>query len=329
MSIVLSIYSQKAFKEVILPILNNADYSVFLEKRYFDLQTDLVLQLEVLDEKWHIKTDKNYFIYKNKIIYSGEILKNKDILTIENNYNEKISIIVKEADSIFHSFDKLSIKNLDKITIGKSIENDIVYDFLKTVSKEHTIIMKKNGGFYIVNKSLNGTYVNSVKIETETQLLFGDYINIMGLHLIYLGDVLAIDREGKDIQINSNKLGSYIPDMDGTVLLKNNAISTGKLLYHRAPRNYEKLDSGSIEIEDPPEKNTEKQPSLVMAIGPSATMALPMLLGCMMMIYASSVEGGTSSLYMYSGLVMSLVSALIGIMWAVANLRLQKKEEKA
>ena len=329
MSIVLSIYSQKAFKEVILPILNNADYSVFLEKRYFDLQTDLVLQLEVLDEKWHIKTDKNYFIYKNKIIYSGEVLKNKDILTIENNYNEKISIIVKEADSIFHSFDKLSIKNLDKITIGKSIENDIVYDFLKTVSKEHTIIMRKNGGFYIVNKSLNGTYVNSVKIETETQLLFGDYINIMGLHLIYLGDVLAIDREGKDIQIKSNKLSSYIPDMDGTVLLKNNAVSTGKLLYHRAPRNYEKLDSGSIEIEDPPEKNTEKQPSLVMAIGPSATMALPMLLGCMMMIYASSVEGGTSSLYMYSGLVMSLVSALIGIMWAVVNLRLQKKEEKA
>lgn len=329
MSIVLSVYSQKAFKEFLLPSLNNADYSITLEKRYFQIQDDIVLNLEVMDEKWSVKPDIHYQVIKDKRNYSGENLKNEDILMFTNSHEEEFTCIVKEVSSIFHAYQKFSIKNVDTITIGKGDSNDIVYNYLNIVSKDHAVIEKKEGNYWIVNKSPNGTYVNASKIESKTKLEFGDYINILGLHMIFLGSILAIDMQEKAITICNNKLMPYIASEEETVLLrKEKKESSGKVLYHRAPRNYEKLDDKSVEIEDPPEKSQPKQQSLMMAVGPSLTMALPMLLGCMMMVYASSSEGGGSSLYMYSGLIMSVSSALLGTVWSIVNIRAQKKEER-
>lgn len=329
MGIVLSVYSKKAFKEFLLPSLNNADYVITLEKRYFQLQDNVILKLEVMDEKWSIKPDFRYQLVKDGRNYAGHTLENQDILMLTDNYGENISLIVKEVSSVFHAYTKFSLKDTDKITVGKGTANDICYDYLKMVSKEHAVFEGKNGSFWIINKSPNGTYVNASKIETETRLNFGDYINIMGLHMIFLGEILAVDTKDKEIAINGNKLKVYTDADEETVLLKEEkGESKGKILYHRAPRNYEKLTEEPIEIEDPPEKIRQKQQSLMMAVGPSLTMALPMILGCMLMVYASSIDGGGSSLYMYSGLIMSVSSALLGTIWSVANIRAQKKEDQ-
>ncbi len=331
MGIVLSVYSQKAFKEILLPSLNNADYSITLEKRYFQIQEDIMLEMEVLDDKWSIKPNKKYRVYKNKAGYEDHPLKDKDMLIVENCKNKEIvSVLVKDVFSVFHSYDKFYIQNQKRITIGKDAENDIVYDYLKTVSREHAVIEKRKDKFWVVNKSSNGTYVNSTKVATEAMLNFGDYINIMGLHLMYLGDVLAIDMKEKDIVLNHNKLQPYEVGDEGTMYLREATDKEkGKSLYHRAPRNYERLDKEPIEIENPPEHQQYKQPSLFLTIGPSLTMALPMVLGCMMMVYSTTSQGGTSSLYMYSGLIMSVSSALIGVIWALINMNQNKKEEKA
>lgn len=329
MGFIISVYTNKAFKEYLLPSLNNTDYSIVLEKNFFHLQEDIVLKLEILDKQWSIRSDERYRITKNQTNYENKILKNEDILLLENNNLEEITLIVKERSSVFHSYAKFFIGDRERITIGKGEENDIIYDYLKTVSKEHAIIEKKNETYLIINKSPNGTYVNKEKIETETKLSFGDYINIMGLHIIFLGDILAVDIKENNVKINEDKLG-YYDNVDETMFLQKNYddARNGKIIYHRSPKNYEKLDEEIIEIENPPEKGKEKQQPLLLTIGPSVTMALPMLLGCMMMIYASNVEGGTSSLYMYSGLIMSVSSAFIGVIWAIVNMRYQKKEEE-
>lgn len=151
----------------------------------------------------------------------------------------------------------------------------------------------------------------------------------MGLHLVFLGNILAVDVTGSCAQINRKKLTEYTMYEEETVYLKRTyEMSEGKTIYHRAPRGYESLDEETIEIEAPPQMNLSRQQPLYLTVGPSVTMALPMLLGCMMMITASGRNGTGSSLYMYSGLIMSVTSAAIGIGWALANIRYQKKEEE-
>ena len=330
MSLVISVYSPKAYKEFVLPSLNNADYSLILEKKYFDLQNDLMIRMEVVDEKWKIKSDINYYVLShNQYQYQGETLQDNDYLMVVTSKQERIPLIIKEVASTVHGYKKYLIKDIDTLMIGKDEKSDIIYNYQNMVSSKHAIIERRNGEYWIINKSSNGTYLNNVGIEKDMKLQFGDCINIIGLHMVFLDTVLAIDTDFNDVCLNKKKLKAFqtIPDM--TVYLPGNKkTSVGKMIYHRSPRNYEHVLEDCIEIEEPPEKVITQQPPLIMTIGPSFTMALPMLLGCMMMIYASGIEGGTTSLFMYSGFVMSVSSALIGVCWSLFNLHYQKKQDQ-
>lgn len=232
-------------------------------------------------------------------------------------------------DSVFHVYEKYRLDQVNTVTIGNDPANDICYKYQKLVSRNHAVIEREGTSYRIVNKSINGTYVNSRKIAQSQTLEWGAYINIMGLHLVFLGNILAVDVTGSCAQINRKKLTEYTMYEEETVYLKRTyEMSEGKTIYHRAPRGYESLDEETIEIEAPPQLNLSRQQPLYLTVGPSVTMALPMLLGCMMMITASGRNGTGSSLYMYSGLIMSVTSAAIGIGWALANIRYQKKEEE-
>ena len=326
MNIVLSVYSKGAFKEYILPSLNNSDYSIVLHSDYFQIADDFRLDLEVLDNEWKFKKNSGYTINIGDSPYKGQKIKDSDILQIKTKNNEDITIIVKDVEDSFNAYKKFRLRSIPEIIIGKSPKCDIVYNNLGMISHDHAHIVKTNNGYKIVNKSPNGIYVNAAKVDKETPLSFGSFINILGLHMVFLGDILAVDTTGvTDI---SNKFNEASNFGEGTVFLNmKKGNKKGKTLYHRAPRNYENVNEEVIEIETPPALNKMKHQSLLMTIGPSVTMALPMILGCVMMMYASSTTGG-NGLYMYSGLVMAVSSALVGVIWALMNIKQQKKEEK-
>lgn len=328
MSMVLAVYTKDVFKEYLLPSLNNADYEITFYSEYFHLQEDVHLKLEILDGCWRIQPDVHYQVVKENIPYKGQVLKNRDILRVQTNFTENISIIVRDRESVFHAYKKFTLKDIEEITIGKNAENDIVYNYLGMVSANHARIRRTDRGYRIENHSPNGIYINAGRVSDSQSLQFGDYINVIGLHMVFLGEILAVDMDGGQVQVKKEKLKEPVVKKAKRISTGETPGSTGKILYHRAPRNYEKLDTEQVEIEAPPQMNKAKQQPLFMLIGPSVTMAIPMLLGCIMMIYASRSSGGQSSLYMYSGLVMSISSVIIGISWSMINIRYQKKEER-
>ncbi|MDY5181597.1 hypothetical protein, partial [Butyribacter sp.] len=65
MSYILSIYSNVAFKEYILPSIDNADYDITIRNRDFAINNDIKLKLEVLTEQWSIKKNSEYTVSKN------------------------------------------------------------------------------------------------------------------------------------------------------------------------------------------------------------------------------------------------------------------------
>lgn len=70
-------------------------------------------------------------------------------------------------------------------TIGRSLECDIVlYD--KHISSEHARIEKVKNRFIITDlNSINGTYVNNVKIQERTVLDSNDQISIGNMFLLF------------------------------------------------------------------------------------------------------------------------------------------------
>jgi len=62
MSYKLSIHSTKAFKEVLLPAVDNTDYSIILSDNVFRLSSDIEIHMEVIDGNWYFVPSDTYSI---------------------------------------------------------------------------------------------------------------------------------------------------------------------------------------------------------------------------------------------------------------------------
>lgn len=144
--------------------------------------------------------------------------------------------------------------------------------------------------------------------------------------MVFLGNILAIDTSSVDVHVH---LQPVIPvEEEKTIAVEAEMeFKPVKKLFHRSPRIIEKIESDFIEIEEPPKEVKSQKKPILMTIGPSFTMAIPMLLGALLMIASSRATGRANGLFMYSGLVMAVSSASIGIIWGILNMRYQKKTE--
>ena len=332
MSLILSIHSPKAFQEFLLPAINNAEHSIILNKDVFALGSDVELQMEIIENHWHFLRTGKYRIENavDRTDYFGIDLQDKDILTVLLPDGETVSVMVDETESSFRVFEKYDMRNITSITIGSARENDIQYDTqdmrLNLISKEHAVINRRQGQYVIEDRSANGIFVNSMRVVGSRQLVFGDCIHIFGLCLVFLGLVLAVDGCAGNVHVNGKKL---IPcEEPSNSMAVEREEHKEKVLYHRSPRQIYKIDRDTVEIEPPPAPKTLNKKPIGMLIGPSMTMALPMLLGCGLAIYGNRANGNAGSAFMYTGLITAVSSAVIGTAWALANLFFDRKKNR-
>lgn len=331
---ILSVFTSSSFKEIRLPNVVNTDFSFILYKKIHNLNEDVEIQLENIDGRWFFLKNNHYIVMKETENYEGKEILNQDMLQLYTEFSENITIIVKEVEYSISVFDKYNIKNVSEITIGKNEDMDICFNYEGLVSRNHARLYRTQDGQWILeNQSVNGMYVNSVLVTQSMPLKFGDYISFTDLHMMILGDCIAIDRANSTIIVNEKKLIPIESKAEKTKepsVLKEDKkfVKDGMILLRRSPRNIEKIYSDVINIEEPPEEEKIKKQSIFMTIGPSFTMAIPMLLGSMLMIYSSKASGSSASLMMYSGIVMAISSAFIAVLWAVLNMRQEKKNIK-
>lgn len=326
--VILSIYTTKIFKEKRLPVLNNADFSILLSKEEFGLINDVRLELENVNGEWYVENSDYLRIIKNSEPYDGSAICNNDIYKVATSYGDTFIVIAKNVEFPVAVFDKFNIAGLQDVTIGKRQDMDICYDYQSLVSREHTIMYRSTEGWVIRNNSANGIYVNSMLVDGEKLLQFGDHISIVGLHLVFLGEILAVNLADNNVVINYNKLVPYyMPELTGYD--NSGAIyRDSRELLFRAPRNIEKIYKEPITIEAVPDKKVEKKQSLLQIIGSSLTMSLPMLICGILMIYGNKSSGTDGGITMYTGIIMAASSALLSVMWTIVNMATQKKEER-
>ncbi len=323
---VLSVYYNDFYKELRLPVINDSDYSIVLNKGQFKLKRDIELVFEAINNQWIFKGSTDYKIFRDSDSLSNVELTNNDVLQIYTVDRENLTLIARDVPHTPAVYDKYNISAVDEINIGKNQDMDICYDYLGLVSREHATISRRSSGWTIYNKSPNGIYVNSKHIIDETIIKFGDHISIMGLDIVFLGEILAIDNSQQNVQINHKILLPYNQPSVDVSSDRELLVGDNRVQMNRAPRNIIKIDKTPIDIEPVPAKGEAKEQSLFQTIISSLAMSLPMLLCGVMMIYSSKKAGGGGG-FMYTGIIMSLSSALIGIVMTLINRSTQKKQQ--
>ena len=334
MSVIISAYCQTAYKEYLLPATDNADTSIILYKDLFGLPNDVTVALEIIGSKWMFPPSADYQILKNtkdhEELYFEREIRGGDVLVLRLPDMRAVSLIVRETDSSFSAFTKYDITGVRSVSIGSDPGNDICVNILGLVSHRHAVL-EFTGTSCILrdNHSRNGVYVNTLRVQNSCEIRIGDLINVLGLQIIWLGNLLAVNEADVNVQIRS----PYLVPVNGRGIRSFAAppsaavpAPAGDRLFHRAPRNLEELDTDTVEIEIPPRPGRLEQRSVLATIGPSFTMAIPMLLGTSLAIYANSKSGSGTSPMMYTGLITAVGAAFFGSLWAVINLRNARKK---
>lgn len=329
MGVVISAYSQKAYKEFVLPAVNNTEIKLILEKGLFGIKKDLVLELEIMNFSWHF-IQGDCAIFMDSEPYDGQRLKDQDSYVLCTQDQERLYLIVRIQERLFAPYLKYNLKNISEISIGSREEATIRYSYIyngkQYISKDHAKLQSEAGIWQVEDVSANGTFLNNKHVEGKQRLEYGDHINIWGLDLIFLGEIFAVGKN--ENVIVASQMTRIDPEKMVADTGDENCEKKEKRYYHRAPRNIEPLETEGIEIEAPPAPKEENRTPLLMQIGPALTMMIPMMLGSGMAVLSSRMNGASSTGFMYTGLITAGCSGLLGAFWALNNIKYAEKRRK-
>lgn len=315
-------FANGAFEEFHLPARNDADYEIRLTASRFGAKKDVLLKLEVISEVWSITETAAYSLRDEQGRQASFVLQDGLVLHLDA-AGLSASLIVMGAPDALPGFQKFDISHLQRIRIGKQPECEICYDFRGLVSKVHAIMQRNGTQMWLEDTSTNGVFVNGERLRSNKQLSYGDNISILGLKLVYLGDTLAVYAGGRPLRLD---MAAFRPFKQPFGAEEHPGAE--ETYFKRAPRVVAELHHEPVDIEAPPPPNRLKKQPLLLTIGPAFTMMIPMLLGSSVAIISANISGGATSAFMYTGIITAVSSALIGVMWAIVNLRYSKKQLK-
>lgn len=324
MKTVIIAWAKYGMQEFFLPGIHNADHRIHFEKEMFRLEEDLDVKLEIYDEEWRIFPDETYVV-KNEREPQSNRLEDGSLYTLAPvRGHVKLSLLVVQKENLQVGCRKYDVFRLSRFRVGSSENNQLRYIFQNYISREHALFVRQNDSWTIYDQSGNGTFVNGRRVKESQRLRFGDSVVLFGLKLICLGDLFACSVVGGSLEAELLPVVE-IPQERG---IGEPEKEKKKRYYKSAPRTIEPLFTDAIEIEGPPAKKQRKRKPLLLTIGPSFTMVIPMALGSVLAIVASRSGSAGSSAFMYTGLVTAMGSAGFGVLWAVKNMRYAAEEAK-
>ncbi|TCL59042.1 S-DNA-T family DNA segregation ATPase FtsK/SpoIIIE [Kineothrix alysoides] len=321
MSLLMTIVFENGFQEIYLPAVNNKTVPTDIRPHISGWRGDITLPLEVWDNIWSMSDSRQFVITQNerpvsKVNLTPGLLLN---CVMKDDEDTVFSITVNKVNDGNTHFDKyfLDAAGCPWVKIGSAEDNVIRYGNQFCSPKHAEIIIEGSIAKVKDLGSVNGTFVNGRTLTGEKQLHYGDVIYIIGLKIVYLGNVLAINNPGGDCVVDDLKLKRISIASSGEE--EGSEYEAEEIYFLRTPRKLEALDNETFTIEKCPARNRQKKQPVIFTIGPAFTMMIPMIAGVMMM----SGEGQGA----LGGLIMSVGAALIGAMWAILNIRYQNKEE--
>lgn len=305
MRFVFYINSANGVYEYFLPAVNDRQVKLPLT----GFRDDIALSLEVYDNVWSINGSGSE-LYINRTKIGMHTLSDGDIIHAFPDTRDVFAVMVFEVTSALTGFFKYDISGNNSIKIGKSEENDIVIND-SFISQEHAELIRSGADWRLYDRSTNGVYINARRVTDGYVLKPFDVIYTIGFKIIFLKDVIAINR--RDI------VSCSLDPFDGSKRNISYTACTG-IDFSRSPRSIEPLCTDEIQLEAPPAPQRNRSQPLLFVVGPSVTMPIPILLSVIV-----SMNMGASSTMFARSIVSVAASAVIALSWALAHRRYDKK----
>lgn len=227
--------------------------------------------LQKYKNQWHAYTmGEVHFYLKNGELSSCVPLYNQNLYAYR--VNDKFHVIyteyTDEKTSVRHNY---QVRYGDKITIGRSRENDIVFKN-EAVSKSHAVLEYLGDKWRIMDcGSTNGVYVNKRRVK-ECELFLGDSVYIVGLSIIIGIDFISVNDENGHIIFPTGKL-ILKKEITEEVNKEGDIYHEMNEFFSRLPRKRRALAEKTIAIEAPPMSMNGNQIPLVLRMGSSMVMS--------------------------------------------------------
>lgn len=320
MGYVLSVYNEKICREFRLPDHAKVKQELLLAGQDFGCGEDVLLGMERTGLGWRLLDGAAYTIRREerKAAHESEIFR----ITFGKQTGAAVLLQKRSEDACVYQ--KLSLPGSGQLRIGKDAGNEIRCDVQNCVSGVHAVLEWKDGEGILHDLSRNGLYINHVRASRSTHLHYGDVLWIFGLKLVFLGTMLALDVNMPGLQIHlTEKRLLRAETLRGMAEAPRPGVKAEVIVY-RSLRSLVPLTQEVFTVEGPPKPLRQRETPWYLTLGPSLTMSLPMVLGCMLTAARSEQAGA----FLYTGLVTAIGSAVIGAMWGVIRVGGEKREAR-
>ena len=285
-----------------------------------------LINIESRDGKWVLySTEFVKVISDNNIVGNVEIVPNCFYILLRDNKQYLIytnEILEKEVDC--YSYDK----NLNMI-IGNSDDCNIKYlcQYLGNIKIKINVV----NNFLVLEKNTNGlVYINDQLIKTQKHYIKnGDKLNICGLKIMFLSNLLLINNPSNNVYINeaSSNIKTYIfaPEEDiKQIEFKDENLYEEDQYFSKAPRIRRIIEKKEIEFSSPPASSEEKELPFILTIGPMLAMGV-MSLVTLISTVGKIADGESSIGESWTQLLMAGTMLISMLLWPVLTRIYNKK----
>ena len=279
-----------------------------------------LVQVEGINGEWLIKSNRYYSICdKQGDEHKSIVVTPHELLYVRNEIGDRTVILAEQMTDDRKDFTKYLIENDCSIQIGRTEDNDICYND-KSVSSVHATMTCISGQWFIHDEeSTNGVYVNGARVS-ETNLVYGDTVFIMGLKIIVGRNFLALNNPDGKVKVAESM--PLFPITEPS-LIDDDYESTYVEPEHffRSPRFKRDINVEQYNIDSPPQSPLTDDLPWPLVMGSSFAMGMMSVVTLTVAIttknYTSMAMGGS----------MLIGTLLIPIITKLYEKRRKKKKE--
>ena len=307
---IIYLYLQDKYMKFYLPSQVIGSYT-FDEK---DSEEDKLINVDAKENDWVLYSTNSSKIISGGSIVNNVILKDDSFYVLQRN-NKQYLIYVT---NLFNDDNKMySYSNDLNIVIGNTNECNVFYP--NSLLTNLNIKIHYNNEQLFLEKSSNKIiYKNSLAIkEMSCNLNIGDQIEIYGLRIYILNNMIIINKDNKiKINLESSKLNIptiNAPEQLQEVEIKDQDLYKEEDYYLKSPRLRRLIATKDIKLASPPQVQAEKETPLILTIGPMFTMGITSaitLLSTLTKIYAGETTAKESITALVTGITMLLSTIL-------------------
>lgn len=227
--------------------------------------------------------------------------------SVEQN-GEKLRMCLEGPVGVIRGAGRIYLREDGPVTVGSNYENTICYQCHSMVLGSHLVLEQRGERCIVHSLGENGVYRNGERMTGSVPLQTGDRLQLYGLqirflppYLVYTSYVGECRRTDIGFQVKQK-----LPQYGGR---------TQRRLIFREPVA-EAVVQEETELLPPPQRPDSPQQPLLLSVGPSFTMMLPLV---MMGILSSRLNQGVGKGYGYLTMATGICSALLGVFWGVTN----------